>query len=122
MPFVIWPLAGWLALARSALPTRERWVISVFGIRGMGSFYYLAFAFNHGRFDDHPRLWAIVTLVVLLSVLLHGISANGVMARLDAWRARRGQRRQPARPSTLQRAKPGTDALRRARRAHIKPV
>lgn len=83
------PLAGWLALARSALPARERWVISVFGIRGMGSFYYLAFAFNHGDFDDHPRLWAIVTLVVLLSVLLHGISAHGVMARLDAWRARR---------------------------------
>lgn len=89
------PLAGWLSLARSALPTRERWVISVFGIRGIGSFYYLAFAFNHGRFDDHPRLWAIVTLVVLLSVLLHGISAHGVMARLDAWRARRARGRGP---------------------------
>ena len=116
------PLAGWLALARSALPTRERWVISVFGIRGMGSFYYLAFAFNHGRFDDHPRLWAIVTLVVLLSVLLHGISANGVMARLDAWRAQRGQRRQPAKPSTLRREEPGQDAPQRALRARIKPV
>lgn len=89
------PLAGWLALARSALPARERWVISVFGIRGMGSFYYLAFAFNHGRFDDHPRLWAVVTLVVLLSVLLHGISAHGVMARLDSWRARRSRERAP---------------------------
>lgn len=51
--------------------------------------------FNHGRFDDHPRLWAIVTLVVLLSVLLHGISASLVMARLDARRLQRG-RRQPA--------------------------
>lgn len=83
------PLAGWIALARSHLPARERWAISVFGVRGMGSFYYLAFAFNHGDFDDHPRLWAIVTLVVLLSILLHGLSATGVMARLDAWRARR---------------------------------
>lgn len=89
------PLAGWLSLARSSLSTRERWVVSVFGIRGMGSFYYLAFAFNNGRFDDHPRLWAIVTLVVLLSVLLHGISAQGVMARLDAWRSRRGHGRGP---------------------------
>ena len=87
------PLVGWLSLARSALSTRERWVVSVFGIRGMGSFYYLAFAFNHGDFNDHPRLWAIVTLVVLVSVLLHGISAYGVMARLDAWRARRVRRR-----------------------------
>ncbi|MFD0738539.1 cation:proton antiporter [Lysobacter koreensis] len=86
------PLAGWVALARSRLPARERWAVSVFGIRGMGSFYYLAFAFNHGDFDDHPRLWAIVTLVVLLSILLHGLSATGAMARLDAWRARRARR------------------------------
>ena len=86
------PLAGWVALARSRLPARERWAVSVFGIRGMGSFYYLAFAFNHGDFDDHPRLWAIVTLVVLLSILLHGLSATSAMARLDAWRARRTRR------------------------------
>ena len=86
------PLAGWIALARSRLPARERWAVSVFGIRGMGSFYYLAFAFNHGRFDDHPRLWAIVTLVVTLSILLHGLSATGAMARLDAWRERRARR------------------------------
>ncbi len=94
------PLLGWISLARSTLSTRERWVVSVFGIRGMGSFYYLAFAFNHGRFDDHPRLWAIVTLVVLLSVLVHGISAHGVMARLDAWRTRRGHVPKPAAGTT----------------------
>lgn len=98
------PLAGWLSLSHSDLSTRERWVISVFGIRGMGSFYYLAFAFNHGRFDDHPRLWAIVTLVVLLSVLLHGISVNGVMARLDIWRAR-SVRRPKARIARARRAR-----------------
>jgi len=101
------PLAGWLALAGSALPSRERWVISVFGIRGIGSFYYLAFAFNHGKFDDHPRLWAIVTLVVLLSVLLHGISARGVMARMDAWRARRTHFVPRGEPAKQQDARPG---------------
>ncbi len=94
------PVAGWLSLSGSALSPRERWVVSVFGIRGMGSFYYLAFAFNNGRFDDHPRLWAIVTLVVLLSVLVHGISANGVMARLDGWRARRASERGDAGAAT----------------------
>ena len=101
------PLAGWLALAGSALPSRERWVVSVFGIRGIGSFYYLAFAFNHGKFDDHPRLWAIVTLVVLLSVLLHGISARGVMARMDAWRARRTHFVPRGEPAKQQDARPG---------------
>ncbi|MGH8086487.1 MAG: cation:proton antiporter [Lysobacter sp.] len=86
------PLAGALALVRTPLPGRERWMISVFGIRGMGSFYYLAFALNHGRFDQYPRLWAIVTLVVLMSIALHGVFATGAMARLDLWRARRRRR------------------------------
>lgn len=86
------PIAGYLSLAHSRLHARERWVVSVFGIRGMGSFYYLAFAFNHGRFEQPTRLWAIVTLVVLLSIVLHGISVSGVMARLDRWREWRGAR------------------------------
>ena len=47
------PLAGAVALVRSPLAARERWMVSIFGIRGMGSFYYLAFALNHGEFDQH---------------------------------------------------------------------
>ena len=92
------PLAGFIALARTPLHARERWAISVFGVRGMGSFYYLAFALNHGDFSDHRRLWAIVTLVVLVSIVLHGVAATGTMAWLDrwrAWRTWRGNRRAP---------------------------
>lgn len=85
------PLVGYLSLAGSRLHARERWVVSVFGIRGMGSFYYLAFALNHGRFEQPARLWAIVTLVVLLSIVLHGVSVSGVMERLDRWREWRGR-------------------------------
>lgn len=91
------PLAGAIALVRSPLAGRERWMVSLFGIRGMGSFYYLAFALNRGGFDQHPRLWAIVTLVVLLSIALHGMFATGAMARLDLWRARRRRRRHKVR-------------------------
>lgn len=83
---VVRPVTGYLALARSTLPARDRWGISLFGVRGMGSFYYLAFALNHGEFDDHPRLWAVVTLVVLVSIVLHGMFATGTLARLDRWR------------------------------------
>lgn len=95
---IVRPLTGYLALARTPLHARERWAVSLFGVRGMGSFYYLAFALNHGDFSDHPRLWAIVTLVVLLSIVLHGVAATGTMAGLDRWRAwrmRRGRRRSP---------------------------
>jgi NhaP-type Na+/H+ or K+/H+ antiporter len=89
---VVRPLVGYLSLARSRLHARERWVVSVFGIRGLGSFYYLAFALNHGSFEQPTRLWAIVTLVVLLSIVLHGISVSGAMERLDRWREwRRGR-------------------------------
>ena len=83
------PLAGWLSLSRSRLSGRERSVVAVFGIRGIGSFYYLMFAFNHAEFAERERLWAIVTLVVLMSILLHGLSAARVMRHMDAWRKRR---------------------------------
>lgn len=92
---VVRPVTGWLAMARSRLSARERWVVAVFGIRGIGSFYYLAFAFNHGTFEPQTRLWAVVTLVVLFSILLHGVSASGVMRRMDLWRARRRRGRAP---------------------------
>lgn len=85
--FVIRPLGGWLCLLGSGLQSNERWAIAVFGVRGVGSFYYLAFAFNHAKFDEQQSLWSVVALVVLLSVLIHGLSAKPVMHRLDRWRA-----------------------------------
>ena len=91
---IVRPLVGWISLLGSTLRQRERWTIAVFGVRGIGSFYYLAFALNHGAFDRERSLWAVVTLVVLLSILLHGMTAKPVMAQLDRWRAyRRGRTR-----------------------------
>ncbi|WP_454828485.1 cation:proton antiporter [Pseudoxanthomonas wuyuanensis] len=86
------PLAGWLGMAASGLPRRERWTIAVFGVRGIGSLYYLAFAINHAHFPEAERLWSVVSLVVLLSILLHGISAKPVMGWLDGRRKRRASR------------------------------
>lgn len=86
---VVRPLGGWLSLVGSGLPRRERAAIAIFGVRGIGSFYYLAFAFNHGAFEREESLWAVVSLVVLLSVLLHGLSAKPAMRWLDRWRSRR---------------------------------
>lgn len=85
--FVVRPLSGWLCLLGSELRHRERWAIALFGVRGIGSFYYLAFAFNHGEFAEMRSLWSVVALVVLMSVLIHGLSAKPAMRRLDWWRA-----------------------------------
>ncbi|HUO81536.1 MAG TPA: cation:proton antiporter [Gammaproteobacteria bacterium] len=81
--FAVRPLTGMLALTGSPVPWRERLVIAFFGVRGIGSFYYLAFALTEARFDDPSRLWAIVSLVVLLSILLHGLTATPILRSID---------------------------------------
>lgn len=90
---VLRPIGGWLCLAGTRVTPRERWAIAIFGVRGIGSFYYLAFAFNHVAFPEARSLWALTGLVVLMSVLLHGLSAKPVMERLDRWRERQWWRR-----------------------------
>lgn len=84
------PVAGWLSLLGTGLAQRERWGIAVFGVRGIGSIYYVAFALNHAEFENGAGLWRVVVLIVLLSVLVHGLSAKHAMAWLDRWRGRRG--------------------------------
>lgn len=84
------PLSGWLALARGKTGPRERTAISFFGIRGIGSLYYLSYALGKGEFGAQADyLWALVGLVVAASVLLHGVTTAPVMLRLDRLRERR---------------------------------
>lgn len=80
------PIAGWLALLRTTMPQSERWALAFFGIRGIGSVYYLAQALNEAEFADADQLWAIVAFVILVSVLVHGVSAAPLMKRVDARR------------------------------------
>lgn len=88
--FVVRPLAGMVALIGSdAGPWRERAVIAFFGIRGLGSIYYLAYALNLVPLAEGDLLWAVLGLTVLLSIVLHGMTVNPVMRALD------GRRRRP---------------------------
>jgi len=80
------PLSGFIALFGSGIVKRERWAIALFGVRGIGSFYYLAFALNHAEFAEAEALWRVVSLVIVISILLHGFSARLVLAWLDRWR------------------------------------
>jgi NhaP-type Na+/H+ or K+/H+ antiporter len=81
---VVRPVAAWLSLARSGLPRAERQIIAVFGIRGMGSVYYLAHAAVVGDIESIDRLWSIVLLVILLSIAVHGATAARAVARVAA--------------------------------------
>ena len=82
------PLAGLIALAGSGLRFDERSAISFFGIRGVGSIYYLAYGYNTEAFGELDLVFALVGFVVFASILLHGITATPVMGWLDRrWRA-----------------------------------
>ena len=86
--FLVRPVTAWVALIGAKQRADERAIIAFFGIRGLGSAYYLAYGLNHGKFEDPDSLWSIVGLIVLLSVLLHGTTVTPVMRWLD-WRSGR---------------------------------
>ena len=80
---VIRPTTGLIGLMGHKSEQSEKLVLAFFGIRGVGTIYYLAYALNQGGFDQPERLWAIAGLVILLSILLHGLTVTPVMRRLD---------------------------------------
>jgi NhaP-type Na+/H+ or K+/H+ antiporter len=81
--FIVRPVIGWISLAGLKRPPLERFAISFFGIRGLGSVYYLAYGINHGAFPEPHLLWGTLALVVLISIMLHGVSVTPVMRMLD---------------------------------------
>ncbi|MBY6067834.1 cation:proton antiporter [Leisingera aquaemixtae] len=76
---LIRPLAGWLSLAGSRITRRDRLVVSVFGVRGIGSIYYLCYAGAHIEFVNEPELWSLIGLTILLSTMLHGFTVGRAM-------------------------------------------
>lgn len=81
--FLIRPLAGYVSLLGSKMHSKERWAISFFGIRGIGSIFYLAFAFTKTGHFPEETLWTIIAFTITLSVLVHGITAAPVMRHLS---------------------------------------
>lgn len=77
------PLIGWLCLVGSGHSPGETAVIAVFGIRGLGSIYYLAYATGQAEFDGFETIWATVVLIVLASIVVHGITVTPTMRWID---------------------------------------
>ena len=88
--FVIRPLSVVAMPWGGLLEGRQRLLIGWFGIRGIGSLYYLFYALNHGLDQSVATLCANLTLsVVALSILVHGVSTQPILARYE----RRKQRK-----------------------------
>ena len=78
--FVIRPVLGYLSLLGcTEHPPRERLAIGFFGVRGLGSVYYLAYAFGHEPFGMGEEIWATVLFVICVSSVVHGLGAIPVM-------------------------------------------
>ena len=77
------PLATLAAFLGAATPARERLAMGYFGVRGLGSLFYAAYAANQRGLDHVPELWAVVGLTVLASVVLYGVSTDAAMRLLD---------------------------------------
>jgi NhaP-type Na+/H+ or K+/H+ antiporter len=84
------PLATWVGAAGEPVAPAERRLIAWFGVRGIGSLYYLAYAIEHGvTGGDAAVLLGLTLTTIAVSVVVHGLSVTPVMA----WYERTSRRR-----------------------------
>ena len=82
--FVIRPLATMLLLRGTATTPAQRRLMGWFGIRGIGSVYYLSHALGQGVAGPDATDAASFTISVLaISVVLHGITAQPLLDRYE---------------------------------------
>ncbi|RVQ67670.1 sodium:proton antiporter [Croceicoccus ponticola] len=86
--FLIRPISGLVSLAGTEFTWRERGVVAFFGVRGLGSIYYLAYAGGQIALVDEGPLWATVVFTILLSSLVHGFTAGTLVNAVTRYRGR----------------------------------
>ena len=77
---IIRPLGAQISLLGSSLAVPTRWLTGWFGIRGLGSLYYLTYAMGKGLDGNlaDRMVWIVYTTIVA-SIFLHGITASPLM-------------------------------------------
>lgn len=79
------PLSVYISLAGTNTTWKLKSMIGWFGVRGIGSIYYLMYAIQHGLDEDIAKQLTQFTLVVItLSIILHGTSVKPIMGKF--WR------------------------------------
>ena len=78
--FLIRPVGAWISTIGTRFRPVTRWLYGWFGIRGVGSIYYLCYAFGNGLKDQLGEQIAWITYItIVLSVVIHGISSTPIM-------------------------------------------
>ena len=82
------PASVLVSLVGSRTPWRIQSLTSWFGVRGIGSLYYLMYAIQHGLPETLAlELMQLTLIVVALSILIHGTSVKPLMERF--WRRKK---------------------------------
>ena len=77
---VVRPIAVILVARGVRVSAVQRRLIAWFGVRGIGSLYYLAYAIEHGLAGGQARRLADLTLtVVAVSIVVHGVSVTPLL-------------------------------------------
>ena len=88
--FAIRPVGAWISTIGSHYKPITRLLFGWFGVRGVGSIYYLCYAFGHGLKDSLGEQIAWITYItIVLSVILHGVSTTPLMNRYERLISRR---------------------------------
>lgn len=80
--FVARPSSTYLILIFEKYSAKEKRAISFYGIKGLGSIFYLAFGIKEFNFSNQNELWSIVSFTILLSIIFHGFTANKAMKKV----------------------------------------
>lgn len=83
--FLVRPAAGMIGLKSTKIKFATKMKISWFGIRGIGTFYYLAYGLNHINLEEPQAriIWAVAGFIVLMSVFVHGVTAYFFMQQKE---------------------------------------
>ncbi|MGB5251371.1 MAG: cation:proton antiporter [Sedimenticolaceae bacterium] len=77
---LIRPASVWLGLIGAPVSRDQRFMIAWFGIRGIGSVYYLMYAISHGLAKPlAEQITAITLAAITVSIVLHGTSVRPIM-------------------------------------------
>ena len=82
--FVVRPLAGLVSLLGYRCPRLEAGKVAFFGVRGMGSIFYIAYGQGHAEFADIDAVWRIAAVVIVTSIVAHGFGANFAIGTQEA--------------------------------------
>ena len=81
--FVFRPLAAWVSFAGTRLHWQSRALMAFFGIRGIGTLFYLLYGLNRADFPESGAIVAVACFAILVSVVLHGVTSTPLMALAD---------------------------------------